>query len=71
MTETIRCVCGRPAVCQHKAGLDVFFVRADGTTYDDPDADCYLCGDCCGHSGEEGPCYRITDGVPMNELDDD
>jgi hypothetical protein len=72
MTTPLCGGCGKkPAVCTHKAGHSVFFVSADGSTYSDPDADCYLCNDCCGHSGEESQCFRISDGVPMEDVPDD
>lgn len=55
--------CGEePAVCMSKAG------RSAGT---DPDADIHLCNSCCSHSGEEGPCFRISDGVAMADLSDE
>lgn len=52
--------CGKPAVCFHDH---------DGAPPSDPYG--YLCNDCCGHSGEEGECYRIRDGRPMTELTDE
>lgn len=55
----IRCeMCNKPAVC---------FVFVGGT---EERQDC-LCDDCCGHSGEDEVCYRITDGKPMTEPTDD
>jgi hypothetical protein len=68
MSERLRrvCdVCDNPAVCVHKAGLGCFFVRKDGSTYHDPDRDCFLCDVCCGHSGEEGECYSVVNGESM------
>jgi hypothetical protein len=54
--------CGeKPAVCTHKAGHSVSFVGGDGDAHDDPEADCFLCDDCCVHSGEEGPCWSLRD----------
>jgi hypothetical protein len=63
--------CDKPAVCRQKVGLRVFFVRGDGSTYDDPEATIDLCDDCCGHGCEEGVCHRISDGTPMDEAWDD
>lgn len=52
-------VCGgcgeKQAVCSHMAD----------------DVELYLCSDCCWHSGEEGECYRISDGVRMSTVPDD
>ncbi len=62
--------CGeKPPVCRTRVGMSAFFVDDNGKPYHNRDAETFLCDDCCGHSGEEGPCYRIDDGVPMDEVE--
>lgn len=60
--------CGKPATCQAKAGLGIFFVSKEtGEAWHDPDRLVFHCDHCCAHSGEDGRCYCIETGMPMED----